>query len=111
MSAILQTSTICSMTQKKEVLKKYHFFDLSGWKINNFEQRASLAFFHLITKAPSSGQELITRSLQRLSLSFLRYASLRWFILEIAFQTTEYLKYCESQPINAQCPLHVACIN
>ena len=55
---------------KKEVLKKT-FFALSEGKIikDNLVQRASLAFFHLITKASSSGQEHITRSLQRLSLS------------------------------------------
>jgi len=84
MSAILQISTICSKSLKKEVLKK-HSCELSGCKIikDNLVQRASFAFFHLITKAQSSGQELITRSLQRLSLSLLRYPSLTLFILEI----------------------------
>ena len=62
-------------------------FELSGCEIikDNLVVRASFAFFHLITKAPSSGQELITRSLQRLSLSFEICSSLRSSLLEIAF--------------------------
>jgi len=58
--------------ENEKQIKKKNSFQLSGCKIikDNLVQRASFAFFHLITKAPSSGQELITRSLQRLSLSF-----------------------------------------
>ena len=90
MSTVLRISTICLKKMKITSLKKINSPKLSGYKVkkDKFVQRASFAFFHLVIKAPSSGQELITRSLQRLSLSLLRYPSLSSSMLKRAFPPT-----------------------
>ena len=58
MSTVLLISTMCSQRMKK-ILNKINSLELSGYKVkkDNLVARTSIAFFHLITKAPGGGSQ------------------------------------------------------